>query len=242
MKATIMVPVLSLFDRRGRIDRGACFAYAQRARETWLDAFLLVGSLGLGFQLPLTVRRELAEVWLGNMPVERLMVCAWHPSEVEEISQTGARPVLVLRQMEGDGEILDALRPLPPGSLIYSHPQYTSTVFSSGLAEKARDDGVLPAGAKVSKIDLADVRELRSAVGPEFALFDGRCRHVRASVEAGASGVVAVPLATLPDDLPARDDLAALQAVIDRSQAIVDSHPDVASQAGALRKVLQVNL
>jgi hypothetical protein len=140
--------------------------------------------------------------------------------------------------MEDEGVVLEGLRCLPTGTLVYSHPQYTQTVFSPGLAEKARAAGVLPAGAKVSKIGLDDVRALRSAVGPEFALFDGRCRHVRASVEAGATGVVAVPLATLPEDLPTREDLTALQAVIDRGQAMVDAYPDVTSQAEVLRKVL----
>lgn len=59
-----------------------------------------------------------------------------------------------------------------------------------------------------------------------------------ANVEAGATGVVVVPLATLPDDLPPRDDLNALQAVIDRGQAVVDAYDTVTAQADKLRSSL----
>lgn len=238
MAVSVMVPVLTMRNRDGRMDRGASAAYARRAAETWLDGFLVSGSIGLGSALSAAERRETLEVWLDHVPVWRLLACAWEAGEADEIRQLGVRPVAVLRGAEDDNAVLELLRSLPPESYLYSHPQYTSAVLSPVVVEKARAEGVLVAGAKVSKVELDEVRALRSAAGAEFELFDGRCRDVRASVEAGATGVVAVPLATLPQDLPPREDVATLQAVIDRTQAVVDSEPDVIGQATALRKML----
>jgi dihydrodipicolinate synthase/N-acetylneuraminate lyase len=233
-----MVPVLTLVDEWGQVDAGACSAYAQRASEGWLDLFLVSGSLGLGFALARETRRELVHTWLARVSASRLVACCWEAGEVEEVAALGVRPMVVLRGAEGDGAVLDALRELPGGCFVYSHPQYTPSTLTAPVVEKARADGVLPVGAKVSKVELDEVRALRAAAGPGFELFDGRCRHVRASVEAGATGVVAVPLSTLPADLPPRDDLDGLQTVIDRGQAVVDRLPDLASQAAELRRIL----
>lgn len=238
MLPSVVVPVLSLLDARGQVDRGACAAYAQRARETWLDGFLVAGSLGMGSLLPDRVRHDLVDVWLDNVPAERLFVCAWGAALVEQVSEAGVRPVLVLRDLEDDAAVLRALEGLPVDALVYSHPQYTRAVLSPVVVDKARSEGLLPAGAKVSKVDLDEVRAFRDAAGPEFELFDGRCRHVQASVAAGATGVVAVPLTVLPEDLPPRACMDALQAVIDRGQAVVDAHDAVADQAEALRGLL----
>ncbi|MDQ2709208.1 MAG: hypothetical protein M3Z25_16940 [Actinomycetota bacterium] len=238
----VMVPVLTLTNRAGGVDRGACAAYAKRAGGTWLDGFLVSGSLGLGLARSVAERMSMLEVWLDNVPSVRLLACAWDRAEVEEILLFGVRPVAVLRGAEDDCAVLELLRSLPAGAYLYSHPQYSPAVLSPAVVEKARAEGVLVAGAKVSKVELDEVRALRSAAGPEFELFDGRCRHVKASVESGATGVVAVPLSTLPADLPPREDVAALQAVIDRGQAVVDAEPDVASQATALLRILVESL
>jgi len=234
----ILVPMLTLSDERGHLDRAASVAYVQRARESWLDGFLVAGSLGLGATLAGKVRRDLVSVWLDNVAADRVLVCAWRRDELDEIADTGARPVLVLRDLGDEDAVLRAFESLPANALVYSHPQYTKAVLTPAVVDKGRAAGSLPAGAKVSKVGLGDVRALREAAGPEFALFDGRCRDVRASVAAGASGVVAVPLTVLPEDLPPRGDVDALQAVIDRGQVVVDAHSDVADQADALRKML----
>lgn len=242
MALSVIVPVLSLLDARGQVDRGACVAYAQRARETWVDGFLVAGSLGMGARLADDVRQDLFDIWVDNVPADRLLMCIWQRAEVERFAGTGVRPVLVLRDLEDDAAVLRALDGLPKDALVYSHPQYTSAVLTPAVVDKARSMGTLPAGAKVSKVELDDVRALREAAGPEFGLFDGRCRHIRASVAAGATGVVAVPLTVLPQDLPSRANVDALQAVIDRGQAVVDAHVDVADQAEALRELLLATL
>lgn len=236
--AVVMVPVLTLLDRRGRLDRGACAAYAQRARETWLDVFMVSGSLGLGLGLSAEIRREALEIWLDHVPPARLLGCAWDPAEVELVRRMGVRPLAVLQGADDSESVLRLLRGLPADAYVYSHPQYTAAVLSPAVVERAWAEGLGVAGAKVSKVELDELGELRNAAGPDFDLFDGRCRHVLASVRAGATGVVAVPLSTLPADLPPRGDLPGLQAVIDRGQAVVDSHPDVTGQAAALREIL----
>lgn len=242
MVPSVVVPVLSLLDARGQVDRGASVAYAQRARETWLDGFLIAGSLGMGSRLPQGVRQVLLEVWMDNVPAERLLMCVWQRAEVERLAGTGVRPVLVLRDLGDDAAVLRALDGLPKDALVYSHPQYTSALLTPAVVDKARSEGTLPSGAKVSKVELDEVRALREAAGREFGLFDGRCRHIRASVAAGATGVVAVPLTVLPQDLPSRGNVDALQAVIDRGQAVVDAHGDVADQAETLCELLLATL
>jgi dihydrodipicolinate synthase/N-acetylneuraminate lyase len=240
--AVVVVPVLTLLDNSGRIDRRACAAYAARARESWVDLFLVSGSLGGGSMLSRQARRDLLTVWLDEVGPARLVACGWEAGELEEIGELGVRPVAVLRELRDEVAVIKAFEKLPAGSFVYSHPQYTRATLTPAVAEKARADGFLPAGAKVSKVSLDEVRTLRAAAGPEFALFDGRCRHLAASVEAGATGVVAVPLSVIPADLPPRDDLDGVQAVIDRYQAVVDAEPDVAAQAAALTRILTADL
>ncbi len=237
---SIVAPALTMRDVAGRVDRVATTAYAQRARESWLDAFLVCGSLGLGPTLSVRSRREVLALWLDQVPAERVLGCAWNIAEVNQIRDAGARPVAVVRDAHDEDAVLRLLDQLPTNAFVYSHPQYTPAVLSPAVVEKARALGTLPAGAKVSKVGLEDVRALRDAAGSSFELYDGRCRHLRASVEAGATGVVAVPLSSLPHDLPPRDDLDALQAVIDRGQRVVDAHADVAGQAVALRAALDL--
>ena len=169
-------------------------------------------------------------------------MCAWGRADIELAVEAGVRPVLVLRDLGDNAAVLRALDGLPKDALVYSHPQYTSAVLTPAVVGKARSVGILPSGAKVSKVELEEVRALRDAAGAEFALFDGRCRHVQASVTAGATGVVAVPLTVLPEDLPPRENAEALQAVIDRGQIVVDAHDSVAAQAEALRGLLLATL
>ena len=242
MTALVMVPVLTLLDSAGRLDRGACLAYAQRARETWLDLFLVAGSLGLGSTMTRRARSELLAVWLEQVPVSRLVVCGWEPGEVEDIAQSGVRPMAVLQGAGDESAVLDVLTGVPNEAFVYSHPQYSPVTISAAVLAKARAMDALPAGAKMSKVGLDDIRAAREVLGSEFTLLDGRCRHLGESVRAGATGVVAVPLSVLPADLPPRGDVAGLQAVIDRVQMVVDGQPSVASQAHALEEILAASL
>src|SRR3954469_21507470 len=94
--------------------------------------------------------------------------------------------------------------------------------------------------ARSARSDLKMSRIFERQQAPNFELYDGRCRHVLRSVQAGATGAVAVPLWILPADLPDRGDLVGVQHTIDRTQAEIDAAPNPAAQVALLTKALLV--
>jgi len=89
------------------------------------------------------------------------------------------------------------------------------------LAVDAEQRGLLPAGAKISKLAVGEHRADPLSVGNGFTLWDGSSRHIEASLAAGASGVVATPLAVLPEPFPGRST-AKVQAAVTRLIGSVD--------------------
>ncbi|GII26519.1 dihydrodipicolinate synthase family protein [Planosporangium mesophilum] len=221
----VMVPVLTLRNADGSVDHGACGAYAERAGGTWLDLFLVSGTIGGGETSTTEERRRVLEVWTERVSPERLLACVWTPDDLMHAAECGVRPIVVLRSHADATALGTFLAQLPAGAFVYSHPKYSPATFTPTVAAVARQAGVLPAGGKICKVSLDDVAQLRAATGEPFQLYDGRCRHVARSVAAGATGVVAVPLCTLPADLPDRDDAVPLQRTIDRTQSLIDARP-----------------
>ncbi|MDQ1294020.1 MAG: hypothetical protein QG608_1903 [Actinomycetota bacterium] len=152
----------------------------------------------------------------------------------------GSAPISVLRGHETPSVLLDHLAGLPPGAFVYSHPKYTPVALTADIARAARSLGRLPAGGKICKVSLAEVAALRSATGPNFQLYDGRCRHLAESRAAGVTGVIAVPLAPLPADLPPRENLPALQNLIDHGQALLDTRPALTDRITLLTDLLDL--
>lgn len=208
-------------------------AYASRAAATWVDAFLLSGSTTRGDLLGVADRAALIDLWLTYLPPDRLVACCWEPADLEEAVCRGVPAMVVMRGLPDRQAALEFLASLPPGAYVYSHPMYSPIVFDARLAQAAAVDGVLPAGGKFAKIDLSEVTALRATVGPDFALWDGRCRHIGASSAAGASGVIVTPLSHLPHPFPARF-LPELQAAVDAHQAALDALPTRAERTGVL--------
>jgi hypothetical protein len=97
-------------------------------------------------------------------------------------------------------------------------------VLDVELTAAARRQGILPAGAKISKITTGDIADIRHAAGAQWKLWDASSRHVEASLAAGASGVVASPLSHCPIPFPDRS-LSVLQRAIDAVQAQMDKLP-----------------
>jgi dihydrodipicolinate synthase/N-acetylneuraminate lyase len=240
--ASIMVPTLTLKNRSGGIDRTACLAYAQQASKTWIDLFMLSGSIGEGFALSPRERREVLEAWLEYLPNKRLLACVWNDDDFGYLQRLQVRPVVVLRSLADQGQALQLFENIPQVSYVYSHPVYTRTTLTATVAEAARNRNILPAGAKVSKVSLEGISSLRAATGDSFALYDGRSRHIEESISAGATGVVVVPLCVLPEDLPDKNNLKELQSLINDMQKEIDSIDGVPAQAnmlaGKLRKQL----
>src|SRR5437870_13906470 len=65
------------------------------------------------------------------------------------------------------------------------------------------------------------IGRIRSSIGNGFTLWDGSSRHIEASLAAGASGVVATPLALLPEPFPGRST-EKVQAAVKRLYTQVD--------------------
>ncbi|MEV6932062.1 hypothetical protein AB0M46_47290 [Dactylosporangium sp. NPDC051485] len=185
--ARVMVPVLTLMNANGSVDEGACSAYAERAGATWLDLFLVSGTIGGGESSTPTVRRRVLELWAARVPKDRLLACVWAPDDLAHAADCGVRPIVVLRDLADAAAMHSVLAELPADAFVYSHPNYTPTTFTPAVAETARRAGMQPAGGKICKVSLDDVRDLRAATGDGFQLYDGRCRHVAESVRAGAA-------------------------------------------------------
>jgi hypothetical protein len=228
-----MVIVPALAPERGAIERDDVRAYAARAATTWVDAFLLSGSTTRGDLLSVTDRAAVIDLWLEHLPPRRLLACCWEPADVDEAASRGVPVMAVMRGLQNSDAALRFLASLPAGAYVYSHPMYSPIVFDAQLAQAATAHGVLPAGGKLAKIGLSEVTELRAAAGPDFALWDGRCRHIGASLAAGASGVIITPLSHLPHPFPPRD-LPELQAAVDAYQAALDALPTRAERTGVL--------
>jgi dihydrodipicolinate synthase/N-acetylneuraminate lyase len=225
MTVRITVPVLTLRDAHGRIAPTANAEYAARAARTWLDHFMVNGTIGGGETSTPDERRTLLEIWAQHLPASRLLACCWTPEDLAHAADVGITPIAVLQNHPDDAALLSFLATLPPGAWVYSHPKYSPVTFTHAVATHARREGCLPAGGKICKVSLDDVTQLRQATGKRFGLYDGRCRHLARSVQAGATGIIAVPLSPLPVDLPERDDIDGVQDVINRVQAIIDTLP-----------------
>lgn len=221
---TVIVPALTPVDD-GLIQTAAAHAYAQRAASTWIDAWLLSGSTTRGDLLTVAQRADLIDLWRQHVPADRLIACCWTADDVTAATERGVAAMVVLRDLADQRAALDFLAGLPTGTYIYSHPMYTPTVFDAEMAAAAAAEKVLPAGGKLAKVGLDEVAAIRAAAGPGFQLWDGRCRHIAASTEAGAAGVIVTPLSHIPDPFPGRG-LPGLQEAVDAHQAAIDALPD----------------
>jgi dihydrodipicolinate synthase/N-acetylneuraminate lyase len=221
----IVVPALALRASDGpRLDAESTSRYAQRAARTWADAFILSGSTTRGDLLTVDERAELLDLWLRLVPASRLVACCWCQDDLREATRRAITPMVVMHSSRDDDEALSLFACLPRGAYVYSHPKYDSRVLDAALTATARRRGVLPAGAKLSKVTTGDITEIRCAAGSRWTLWDASGRHVDASLAAGASGVVVSALSHFPTPFPERS-LSILQSTIDTVQAQLDRLP-----------------
>jgi hypothetical protein len=221
----IVIPALALRSSDGAgLDADATARYAQRAASSWADAFILSGSTTRGELLNVDERTELLDLWSGVVPASRLVACCWCQDDVHEAIRRAITPMVVMHGPRNDDEALSFLARLPAGAYVYSHPKYDSRVLDAALTTTARQRGVLPEGAKLSKVTTTDITAIRRAAGLRWTLWDASSRHIEASFAAGASGVVASPLSHFPNPFPDRS-LGALQPAIDAVQEQLDRLP-----------------
>jgi dihydrodipicolinate synthase/N-acetylneuraminate lyase len=221
----IVVPALTLLDSTGAIDREATRQYAKRAAATWVDYFILSGSTTRGQDLTPGQRADILDLWLDVTEPSRLLACCWERVDFDHAAKRGIAPMATMRNLDGHEAALAFLRELPTGAYIYSHPMFGGSVFDTELAVAASRAGILPAGGKIAKITKPAITEVHRAAGDGFRLWDGSSRHIQASLDSGAAGVVATPLCAFDTDLPAKK-APLIQAAVDPVQADLDALPD----------------
>jgi dihydrodipicolinate synthase/N-acetylneuraminate lyase len=221
MSFEVVIPALAFWTADDRLDLELTRTYAERAAETWTDRFILSGSTALGDLLTVEERALVLEVWSGVTDPSRLLACCWCHEDIEHAEHRRILPLVVMRDLPDQGAACSFFGDLAAGAFVYSNPKFTPTPLDPALAAAARERGVLPAGAKISKINLEDIGKLRAHVGLGFTLWDGSSRHIGASLAAGASGIVATPLAALPSPFPYRS-VEELQSVLRELYAQVD--------------------
>lgn len=232
MGFTIVVPTLNILDETGRIDMQATRRYAELARDTWVDRFLLNGSTTRGDLLSPASRAEIVDLWAEVVGPDRLLACAWAPADFEAAAQRHVTPMGVMHGIRTGAEALVFLRGLPHGATIYSHPMF-GLPLTPELVSRATDVGCLPAGGKLAKVKVGEISEIHQ-LAPDFALWDGSVRHLRESLQAGAAGVVATPLAPLlVNGLPPKD-VDKVQAAVSAVQSALDVLPDRPSRSAYL--------
>jgi hypothetical protein len=221
----IVVPALTLLDSAGTVDREATRRYAKRAVATWVDYFILSGSTTRGQDLTPGQRAEILDLWLDVTEPSRLLACCWERADFDHAAKRGIAPMATMRNLDGDEAALGFLRELPAGAYIYSHPMFGGSVFDADLATAASRAGILPAGGKIAKLTKPAITEVHRAAGDSFRLWDGSSRHIKASLDAGAAGVVATPLCAFDVSLPGKRPHL-IQARVDPVQADLDALPD----------------
>jgi len=203
------------------LDLGLTRAYAERAAGTWADRFILSGSTVLGDLLAPTERALILDVWSEVLERSRLVACCWCREDIGQAGQRKILPLVVMQHLHDRAQACSFFAGLPEEAFVYSNPKFTATPLDPALAIDAEQRGLLPAGAKISKLAVGDIGRIRSSIGNGFTLWDGSSRHIEASIAAGASGVVATPLAVLPEPFPSRST-EKVQAAVKRLYTQVD--------------------
>jgi dihydrodipicolinate synthase/N-acetylneuraminate lyase len=221
MSFEVVVPALAFRTADNRLDLDLTSAYAERAAGTWVDRFILSGSTALGDLLSSAERATILDVWSGVMDRSRLVACCWCREDIEQAERRGILPLVVMQNLLEKAQACSFFAGLPAGAFVYSNPKFTPTRLDPALASAARERGVLPAGAKISKLAVSDIGAIRASVGAQFTLWDGSSRRIEVSLGAAASGVVATPLSVLPEPFPGRS-VDTLQAALHRLYAQVD--------------------
>lgn len=231
----LVVPVVSLTGADGRLDVDATRDYARAFTQWSPDAtVLLCGSTGRGDSLPAPVREQVFAVWADVLPAERLLCCAWGAVEAATLVGRGHRVLLAMPAPVGPmpvTELAALIGGLGGAVYLYSHPRFGWQI-TAGILTELRGHGAEPTGMKLSKCSLGELAACRRAGSAGLTLWDGTARHVRASVAAGADGVVAACLAALPGNGPVGPD--GIQRLADPMLRALDALPDRARRLGWL--------
>lgn len=229
----LVLPTLTFRRPDGRLDTTATASYAERAAATWAHLFILSGTTTGGHHATPAERATVVDLWTDTIGTDRLTACCWTRDDIDHAQRKNVVPMVAMLNLAAQAEALDFLSGLPRPAYLFSHPEYSPGTWTPALATAAAHAGVLPAGAKVSKMPVDQLQELRASTGPEFTIWDGSARHIADSLTAGADGIVAAPLSHLPEPFP-RQDIAEVQQAIDTTQAHLDTLPTRDARTAAL--------
>lgn len=235
MDWTVVVPVLHMTDSAGQIDVVSTREYAERASRTWVDKFLVNGSTTRGDALSDLARRSVLDIWAESVGPDRLLACCWDSGDLAAARERCITPMAVMQGLATPNEALAYFRQLPSDATVYSHPIFGITL-TPDLALQAAAENSLPAGGKLAKVSLPDIEQMKTLV-PGFTLWDGSSRRIRQSLVAGASGIVATPLAAHLDETLSSKSITAVQTIVNQVQAELDLLPDRAGRGEYLRRL-----
>jgi len=219
----LVIPALHFPDHNGAPDLRVLRRYVRRAQATWVDRFLLCGSVAGGDELTTADRMAVLDTWRTHMPSGRLVQCCWTVDELADCDARGVLGILVVRAAHLTAWI-ETLTLLRGHHYAYSHPRFAPRPFDAEIARHALQAHVAPTGVKLSKVRLQELTDIRQVLGPDAVLWHGSGRHIRDSLNAGATGVVSQPLATMPNPFPGRA-AEAVQAAADTIQQRLDALP-----------------
>jgi hypothetical protein len=214
----------------------------QAAQATAVDQFILSGTTTRGDLLSVLDRAKTLDIWLSELPPSRLMATCWCPRDIAKAIELGVTPLVVLRNINERSQLLAFLRDLPAGAFVYSHPLHSPCLLDPPSASAALEAGHMPAGSKLAKVSLPTIGAMREIVGEDFVLWDASSRRMSQSVLAGASGVVATPLATMASVNGTAVSVDAVQDSINSIQLRLDSLPDRKARTRFLYNELRSNL
>lgn len=228
----LVIPALHFPDHSGGPDLRALDRYIQRAQATWVDRFLLCGSVARGDELTSADRMAVLDAWLARVPASQLVQCCWDADELADCDARGVLGILVVRAAD-PATWIDTLALLRGHHYAYSHPRFAPRPFDAEIARHAVDAQIAPAGVKLSKVRLGELTHVRGVLRSDVVVWHGSSRHIRDSLAAGATGVVAQPLATMPVPFPART-VEAVQAAADAIQQRLDALPSTTQRRALL--------
>lgn len=219
----LAVPAPSFRREDGHLDMLTTQRYAEILASTWVRHVVVAGPMGLGERCTAAERAQLVRLWADVLGPHTVIAACWAQNETEAAHEMGVR-ALVMLCADDVPDLLRQLVKLPAGAIAYTNPRYSKAVLTGDIVATALERGRLDA-VKLSKATLGDLRDVRSAAGPDLHLMHGSSRNIAGSVAAGADVVVSTPLSTLPTPWPT-PTIADVQRTADTVQRQLDTLGD----------------
>lgn len=219
-RPSLLIPVPALRNEDGLLDEDMTVRYASRMTTTWADRFIVSGPMGVGEQSTHEERTKQLDLWAKHVDKRRLVAACWSNADIEVALDRGVQPMIMIHA-NTQVELLRALESAPSRAIAYTNPRYSKATLNAEIIQKARAQGTLPAEVKLSKVTHNELASIHRAAGATN-IIHGSSRNISASIESGASAVVAPPLAAVPPPWP-RPHISDIQHAVDEVQRLLDA-------------------